>query len=195
MSPTDFLQALRLRGALVCVDGGELEIEAPPEVLKPQVLEMARTLKPQLLELLQAEVATREYSEPTATAQNCAVEPAPDDGLQRVGPFIAPRLNDAAYRAHWETKSASTPDVADLQAQRIRRLSAEISAEELLAAYKRIKPALKKSLNQTDLHELALTMADLDRQANATTEEPRDAIELLVSELYQPQPPAKEMNS
>lgn len=74
MTATAFLSALRERGATVRADAGELEIKAAPEVLKPQVLDMARSLKPELLELLQAEVWTREYSKAAPAAVTTSLD-------------------------------------------------------------------------------------------------------------------------
>jgi hypothetical protein len=123
----------------------------------------------------------REYSAPDVP---------PADGLQRRGAFIMPtRATMPAYAAHFDAKaeSASTPN-ADRQTERIRRLAADISPAELLAAHKRIKPTLKKSLSAIDCHELALTLAHADQRdrerASAAT---RRARELYPADVYQPE--------
>jgi hypothetical protein len=55
-------------------------------------------------------------------------------------------------------RAGSTPP-ADRQTERIRRLAAIVTPEEERAAFKTIKPMLKKQMNAADLHELALTLA------------------------------------
>ncbi len=125
----------------------------------PKLLDRLRAKR---TELLAPEVAPREYS------QTPRVPPA--DGLQRRGAFIMPtRETMPAHRAHFETKaeSVSTPN-GDRQAERIRRLAALVTPAELLAARRKIKPALQKSLSEIDLHELALTLAHADKRENST---------------------------
>jgi stress-induced morphogen len=95
----------------------------------------------------------------------------PADGLQRRGAFIMPtRETMPAYRAHFEAKAdgASTQTAADSdrQTERIRRLAATVTAAELLAAHRTIKPTLKKQLSAIELHELALTLADAQKREN-----------------------------
>jgi hypothetical protein len=103
----------------------------------------------------------------------------PADGLQRRGGFIMPtRATLPAYRAHFDAKSASTKVEVDgvkagyanaqpdPQTERIRKLAAEVTADELLAAHRTIKPSLKNGLSAIDLHELALTLADAQKREN-----------------------------
>ncbi len=65
MTVLTLLEGLRKRGAEVCADGADLEITAPPGVLKPRVLDLARRHKAELLQLLDLETRSREYSDPT----------------------------------------------------------------------------------------------------------------------------------
>lgn len=60
-----------------------------------------------------------------------------------------------------ERRSKNTPPLttADRQTERIRRLSANVTPAELLAAHRQIKPTLKKQLSADDLNELACTLA------------------------------------
>ncbi len=64
MTVLTLLEGLRERGAEVCADGSDLEITAPPGVLKPRVLDLARRHKAELLQLLDLETRSREYSDP-----------------------------------------------------------------------------------------------------------------------------------
>jgi hypothetical protein len=185
MTAAALLEGLKSRGATVAANGDRLKLAAPPGVLKPRVLELVAQHKAGLLELLQ--------SDPLTPGN---VPPA--DGLQRRGAFIASmRQTMPAYRAHFEAKAASgsTPDMesGDRQTERIRKLSALVSADELLAARAKIKPTLQKSLSEIDLHELALTLAYADKQPNRSGA----AREVNAGALFQSQPPttsAKELN-
>jgi stress-induced morphogen len=127
-------------------------------------------------------LAAREYSETPPIP--------PADGLQRRGAFIMPtRETLPAYAAHFEAKaeSASTPN-ADRQTERIRRLAATVTAAELLAAHRTIKPTLKKQLSATDLHELALTLAYADKRENRLRRaETRPARTFHPRDVYQPE--------
>jgi hypothetical protein len=76
--------------------------------------------------------------------------------------------------------------LSERQTQRIRRLAATVTADELLSAHRTIKPALQKSLSKTDLRELALTLAAAQKRENrlrrdvyrpARTFYPRDVYE------------------
>jgi hypothetical protein len=104
MTAPALLESLKAHGVTVASDGDRLKLAAPPGVLKPRVLDLARRHKAELLELLDLETRSREYSE---------VPPIPpSDGLQRRGAFIMPtRETMPAYRAHFEAKAdgASTP--------------------------------------------------------------------------------------
>jgi len=95
-------------------------------------------------------------------------EVPPADGLQRRNGFIVPtRETLPAYAAHFQAKNSGSETVSDppietdsdRQTERIRKLAATVTAAEILAAHRTIKPALQKSLSKTDLHELALTLA------------------------------------
>jgi stress-induced morphogen len=116
----------------------------------------------------------REYSE---------VPPVPPaDGLHRRGAFIMPtRETLPAYAAHFQAKNSLVDTVStklfetDPQTERIRKLAATVTADELLSAHRTIKPALQKSLSKTDLHELALTLATIDK-----------VVEPLTSDVYRP---------
>ncbi len=155
MTAQSLLSELVSRGATVAATADGLRLQAADGVGWDDLRPAIQTLKPELLALLQSDPLTPD-----------AVPPA--DGLIRRGGFIMPtRETLPAYAAHFAAKaeSASTSN-ADRQAQRIRRLAATVTADELLAARKRIKPALQKSLSEVDLHELALTLAVADKRAN-----------------------------
>jgi hypothetical protein len=164
MTAATLLESLKARGVTVASNGDRLKLAAPPGVLKPRVLDLARRHKDELLVLLQSDRLTAD-----------AVPPA--DGLQRRGGFIMPtRETLPSYAAHFDAKAASTnaeTDGAkstsanaevDRQSERIRRLAADISPDELLVARRKIKPALQKSMSEIDCHELALTLAYADRR-------------------------------
>lgn len=120
----------------------------------------------------------REYSEPAPIP--------PADGLIRRGAFIMP--TGETLPAVRIGKSTSTFVEVDRQTERIRRLAALVTANELLAAYKRIKPALRKELSATDLHELALTLAHADKRENRLRrDEYRPAREFYPADVYQPE--------
>jgi hypothetical protein len=132
---------------------------------------------PKLLDRFRAKQAenlvAREYSDTPPIP--------PADGLQRRGAFIMPtRETLPAYRAHFEAKAAgastqAAPD-SDRQTERIRRLAATVTPDELLSARKRIKATLQKSLSETDLHELALTLAHAEkREKSLRSDETRPA--------------------
>ncbi len=63
MTVLTLLEGLRERGATVMSDGATLEITAPSGVLKPRVLDLARRHKAELLQLLDLENRSREYSD------------------------------------------------------------------------------------------------------------------------------------
>jgi hypothetical protein len=80
----------------------------------------------------------------------------------------------------------STPGEAE--ADRIRRLAATVTPAELSSARKRIKPTLQKSLSETDLHELALTLATAaKREKSRPRAENRPAREFYPRDVYQPE--------
>jgi acid stress-induced BolA-like protein IbaG/YrbA len=144
MTAAELLQGLKARGATVAANGDRLKLAAPPGVLSPRVLDFAAQHKTELLALLQSDPLTPD-----------AVPPA--DGLIRRGALIMPtRETLPAYRAHFDAKAVCELPQTDPQTERIRRLAATVTAAELLAAHRTIKPLLKAQLNQTDLHELAL---------------------------------------
>jgi len=133
-------------------------------------------------------LAAREYS---------ATPPIPPaDGLQRRGAFIMPtRETLPAYRAHFEAKAVSdfseaflkSPEL-DRQTERIRRLAATVTADELLSAHRKIKPTLKKDLSAIELHELALTLAHAEKRENRLTSDAnRPAREFHPRDVYQPE--------
>ncbi len=138
-----------------------------------------------------------EYSAPGAIP--------PADGLQRRGAFIMPtRETLPAYRAHFDAKavpqfcetdgvkSVSVNAETDPQTERIRKLAADISPAELLAAHRTIKPTLKNGLSAIDLHELALTLACADkREKSRTSAATRPAREFYPADVYQPEKQAK----
>jgi len=144
-------------------------------------------------------LAAREYSETPG-------EIPPADGLARRGAFIMPtRETMPAYAAHFEAKAVpqnyetdgakavSANAETDRQTERIRRLAAEATAAELLAAHRTIKPTLKKDLSAIDLHELALTLAiAAKREKSLTSDEYRPAREFHPRDVYQPAKQAKE---
>jgi hypothetical protein len=141
---------------------------------------------PKLLDRLRAKqaesLAAREYSETPPIP--------PADGLIRRGAFIMPtRETMPAYRAHFDAKAdgVSTPLPRDPQTERIRRLAADISPAELLAAHRRIKPTLKNGLSAIDLNELALTLAHADKcEKSRTSAATRPAREFYPADVYQP---------
>jgi hypothetical protein len=144
-------------------------------------------------------LAAREYSETPPIP--------PADGLQRRGAFIMPtRETMPAYRAHFDAKAsyqtdsltgASTPQTesagslaesASEKTERIRRLAATVTAAELLAAHRTIKPSLRKDLSAIDLHELALTLACADkREKSLASDETRPARVFYPRDVYQPE--------
>jgi hypothetical protein len=106
----------------------------------PKLLDRLRAKQ---AELFAPEVVALEYSEPARL-----------------------RSTDAA-----KADSSSTPNASDSdrQTERIHRMAAEITPDELLSASTRIKPTLQKSLSETDLHELALTLAHADKREESLT--------------------------
>jgi hypothetical protein len=83
-----------------------------------------------------AEFVAREYSETPPIP--------PADGLQRRGAFIMPtRETLPAYAVHFDAKAVCELPQTDPQTERIRRLAALVTADELLAAHRKIKPLLK----------------------------------------------------
>ncbi len=117
----------------------------------------------------------------------------PADGLQRRNGFIMPtRETLPAYAAHFEARSVKIPHRPDRQTERIRRLAATVTAAELLAAHRKIKPTLRKDLSPIELHELALTLADAQkREKSLTSDEYRPAREFHPRDVYQPEKQAK----
>ena len=117
------IETLQARGLSIEAPDGNLHI-TPASLLTDDLRAAIRKCKAELLQVLDLENRTREYS-----------APCPQSSAER-------------------------------QAARIRRLVAEVRAEELLAAYRKIKPLLKKQLEQADLHELALLLAQADQRAS-----------------------------
>jgi hypothetical protein len=73
-------------------------------------------------------------------------------------------------------------------------MAAEITPDELLSARKRIKPTLQKSLSETELLELALTLAHADkREKSLRRNENRPAREFIPADNLKPEK-AKETN-
>jgi stress-induced morphogen len=158
MNAQSLLSELTARGAVVSATGDRLRLQAADGVVWDNLRPAIQTLKPELLALLQSDPLTPG-----------AIPPA--DGLQRRGAFIMPtRETMPAYRAHFEAKadgaSTQTAPDSDRQTERIRRLAATVTAAELLAAHRTIKPTLKKQLSAIELHELALTLADAQKREN-----------------------------
>jgi hypothetical protein len=79
-------------------------------------------------------------------------------------------------------RAGSTPDEGR-KAERIARLAALVTPAEERAAFKTIKPMLKKQMSAADLRELALTLAYGAKQTEPTN---RTAREVLTRDLYQP---------
>ncbi len=187
MNAQSLLSELEARGATVSASGDRLRLQAADGVVWDDLRPAIQTLKPELLALLQSDPLT-------------PGEIPPADGLARRGAFIMPtRETMPAYRAHFEAKAVpqnlgtdgvkavSANAETDRQTERIRRLAADVSPDELLAAYKSIKPALKKDLSATDLHELALTLADADkREKSLTSAANRPARVFYPADVYQP---------
>ncbi len=183
MTAAELLQGLKARGATVAANGDRLKLAAPPGVLSARVLDFAAKHKSELLELLQSDPLT-------------LGEIPPADGLQRRGAFIMPtRETLPAYAAHFAAKSTSgqsdqklsTPN-ADRQTERIRRLAALVTAAELLAAHRTIKPSLRKDLSAIDLHELALTLAHAHKRENRLrSDATRPARTFYPADVYQPE--------
>ncbi len=188
MNAHSLLSELEARGATVSVSGDRLRLHAADGVVWDDLRPAIQTLKPEVLALLQSDPLT-------------PGEIPPADGLARRGAFIMPtRETLPAYRAHFEAKSGSgNPEAdgvkavcrnlqTDRQTERIRRLAAEVTADELLAAHRKIKPLLKAQLNRTDLHELALTLAHADkREKSLTSDVYRPAREFYPADVYQPE--------
>jgi hypothetical protein len=108
-------------------------------------------------------------------------EVPPADGLQRRNGFIMPtRETLPAYAAHFDAKAGSEESSPpDRQT---------VTAAELLAAHRTIKPTLKKSLTAIDLHELALTLAiAAKREKSLTSDETRPARVFHPRDVYQPE--------
>ncbi len=181
MTAPALLESLKAHGVTVASNGDRLKLAAPPGVLKPRVLDLARRHKVELLQLLDLENRSRAYSETPPVP--------PADGLIRRGDFIAPtKATLPAYRAHFEAKAVSANAEPDRQTERIRRLGADISPAELLAAHRTIKPLLKTQLNRSDLHEPALTLACADKREKArTSDATRPAREFYPRDVYQPE--------
>jgi hypothetical protein len=148
MTAAALLDGLKARGATVAANGKRLKLSAPPGVLKPRVLDLARRHKVEILQLLDLENRSREYS--------------------------APRVK--------------TDVKADRQTERIRRMAAEITPDQLLSARKRIKPTLQKSLRETELLELALVLAHADkREKSLTSDANRPARTFHPRDVYKPE--------
>ncbi len=188
MNAHSLLSELTARGAVVSATGDRLRLQAADGVVWDDLRPAIQTLKPELLALLQSDPLTPD-----------AVPPA--DGLQRRGAFIMPTHETMpAYRADFAAKAGSTNVEADgvnsvsanaetdRQTERIRRLAATVTAAELLAAHRAIKPTLKKQLSAIDLHELALTLAHADkREKSLTSDEYRPALTFYPRDVYQPE--------
>jgi len=186
MNAHSLLSELTARGATVSANGDRLRLQADDGVVWDDLRPAIQTLKPELLALLQSDPLT-------------PGEVPPADGLQRRGAFIMPtRETLPAYAAHFEAKAdgRSTPQSdSDRQAERIRRMAAEITPDELLSARKRIKPVLQKSLRETELLELALTLAHADKREESLTQGAnRPARVFYPRDVYQPEKQAKETN-
>jgi hypothetical protein len=193
MNAQSLLSELEARGATVSASGDRLRLQAADGVVWDDLRPAIQSLKPELLALLQSDPLT-------------PGEIPPADGLQRRGAFIMPtRETLPAYAAHFEAKataensavdgvnSVSTFVETDPQTELIRRLAATVTAVELLAAHRTIKPALRKDLSAIDLHELALTLAIADkREKSLTSDETRPAREFHPRDVYQPEKQAKE---
>jgi hypothetical protein len=64
MTAPALLESLKAHGVTVASNGDRLKLAAPPGVLKPRVLDLARRHKTELLQLLDLENRSREYSDP-----------------------------------------------------------------------------------------------------------------------------------
>jgi hypothetical protein len=203
MNAQSLLSELQARGATVSATGDRLRLQAADGVVWDDLRPAIQTLKPELLELLQSDPLT-------------PGEIPPADGLQRRNGFIMPtRETLPAYRVHFDAKSGaaiglsdtvsdkpietdgvkstSTNVEVDPQTERIRRLAADVSPAELLAAHRTIKPTLKKQMDAADLHELALTLAIADkREKSLTSAATRPAREFYPADVYQPEKAKKE---
>jgi hypothetical protein len=78
MTAQRLLLDLYRRDVRAWVDGGKLELDAPPGVLKPAVLAAIRAHKPELLAILKGE-----QSAPTIPAGLRVAQYNPDDALRR----------------------------------------------------------------------------------------------------------------
>jgi hypothetical protein len=195
MTAAELLQGLKARGATVAANGDRLKLAAPPGVLSARVLDFAAQHKTELLALLQSDPLTPG-----------AVPPA--DGLARRDDVEVVDLLDQATK---EKEGAQVGNcnagkttvynvngcfsnerpVGNSEAAALRRLRKDaplVTAAELLAAHRTIKPTLRKDLSVIDLHELALTLAHAHKRENRLRSDVyRPAREFYPRDVYQPE--------
>jgi hypothetical protein len=181
MTVLTLLEGLRNRGAEVCIDGADLEITAPPGVLKPRVLDLARRHKAEILQLLDLETRSRAPDPPPIP---------PADGLQRRDDVEALDLLDQATKnGHGGDRKSEEINVYNVNVDIINTTAkARPDGTSEAAALRRIKPALRKDLSAIDLHELALTLAHADkREKSLTSDVYRPARVFYPRDVYQPE--------
>jgi hypothetical protein len=92
MTASALLDSLKAHGVTVASNGDRLKLAAPPGVLKPRVLDLARRHKAELLQLLDLENRSREYSEPCHT-----VPPPHSDLIDEITGNAAPCVSCGAH--------------------------------------------------------------------------------------------------
>ncbi len=108
MTAQRLLVELHRRDVRAWVDGGKLELEAPPGVLKPAVLDAVRLRKAELVELIQVLPVDASGAPilPPVMLEHPDLDLG-DDGLWRRGNFIVPTLGTMpAYRQYCRRKRA-----------------------------------------------------------------------------------------
>lgn len=105
MNALSLMAELEARGVSIMADGGDLEIEAPGDVLCTEILEMVREHKPALLSLLaQSTLADAGISE---EANEAALKAAHSCGHTAICGYPLEFDAGAAYRENAENQEAA----------------------------------------------------------------------------------------
>ncbi len=102
MTAPQLLEDLKAHGVTVASNGDRLKLAAPPGVLKPRVLDLARRHKAELLELLDLETRSRAYSEPATVGELSGVTFEEPGFFHFRGWIVPTRGTMPAYRAHFD---------------------------------------------------------------------------------------------
>jgi len=108
MTAQRLLIELYRRDGRAWVDGGKLELDAPPGVLKPAALDALRFRKPELMTLIESLPvdASGAVIMPPALIEHPDLQLG-DDGLWRRGSFIVPTLGTLpAYAEYYRRNRA-----------------------------------------------------------------------------------------